>query len=124
MTPGRQDPRRPLDAVTPSAGGSPARRSQNSGGRDHAAWRLVGLALLGHMLRSRRFYERLAFAAVVLAALSKQSKENRARAFARLGAWNKRQIQFIERKAEQEANRLERKAKQLERTAKGSLTTG
>jgi hypothetical protein len=61
------------------------------------------------MLRSRRTYENMAFAAVVLAALSGLSQDNRARAFGRVVAWNKRQVQLLERKAEREAGRLERK---------------
>ena len=64
-----------------------------------AAARLTTLALLGHMLRSRSFYERVAFAAIVLAALAKLGRENQARSFARLAAWNKRQIERLERKA-------------------------
>jgi hypothetical protein len=68
-------------------------------GRDRAAMRLTRLALLGHMLRSRSFYERVAFAAIVVAALAKLGQENQARNFARLAAWNKRQIERLERKA-------------------------
>jgi hypothetical protein len=68
-----------------------------------AAARLTTLALLSHMLRSRSFYERVAFAAIVPAALAKLGQENQARSFARLAAWNKRQIERLER--------LERKAK-------------
>jgi hypothetical protein len=56
------------------------------------------------MRRSRSFYERVAFAAIVLAALAKLGQENQARSFARLAAWNKRQVQ------------------RLERTAKGAIT--
>jgi hypothetical protein len=51
------------------------------------------------MLRSRGFYERVTFAAIVLAALASLSKENQTRTLARLAAWNKRQLQFLERKA-------------------------
>jgi hypothetical protein len=61
------------------------------------------------MLRSRRFYENVAFAAIVVAALSGISQENRARAIGRVVAWNKRQVQHLEHKAEHEAVRLERK---------------
>jgi hypothetical protein len=68
-------------------------------GQDRAAMRLTRLALLGHMLRSRSFYERVAFAAIVLAALGKLGQENQARNVARLAAWNKRQVQRLERKA-------------------------
>jgi hypothetical protein len=75
------------------------RRPQVPGRDDRAAARLTSLALLGHMLRSRSFYERVAFAAIVLAALAKLGQENQARNIARLAAWNKRQVQRLERKA-------------------------
>lgn len=97
-----------------------ARPSGTSDRGNQRPWRLIGLALLFHMLRSRRFYQRVAFAAVVVAALASQSKENRAKTFARLAAWNKRQIQFLERKAEQEAGRLERVAKQEAKRLEGN----
>jgi len=76
--------------------------------------RLIGLALLAHMLRSRRFYERMAVGAVVLAALSGIGQENRANTLERLAAWNKKQTQNIERRAERTAQHIERRA---ERTA-------
>jgi hypothetical protein len=105
-----QDPRQPREALTPVSSGT-ARQSRTSGRGNKTTWRLVGLAVLAHMLRSRRFYENVAFAAIVLAALSGLSQENRARAFGRLIAWNKQQIRLLERKAEREAERLERKAR-------------
>jgi hypothetical protein len=51
------------------------------------------------MLRSRRFYERVIAFAVVVAALAGISRENRASTMARLTAWDKRQVQRLERKA-------------------------
>jgi hypothetical protein len=75
------------------------RRPQVPGRDDRTAARLTSLALLGHMLRSRSFYERVAFAAIVLAALAKLGQENQARNIARLAAWNRRQVQRLERKA-------------------------
>ena len=95
--------------------------------RDYrAAWWLTGLAVLGHMLRSRRFYERAAFTAIALAALGRLSQENRSRILARLTAWNKRQFQLLERKAGREARRLEHKAerqvRRLARKPKSALT--
>ena len=75
------------------------RRPQVPGRDDRAGMRLTRLALLGHMLRSRGFYERVVFAAIVLAALGKLGQENQARSRARLAAWNKRQVQRLERKA-------------------------
>ena len=115
MTPPGRHPRRSPDAVTPAGRSGPARRSPTSGPDNHAALRLIGLALLGHMLRSRRFYERVTFAAIVLAALARLGKQSRASTFERLAAWNKRQVQLLERKAE-------RQAKHLKRNAKGPLT--
>ena len=61
--------------------------------------RLTRLALLVHMLRSRSFYERVAFAAIVVAALGRLGQENQAKNLARVAAWNKRQIERLERKA-------------------------
>jgi hypothetical protein len=66
---------------------------------NRAGMRLTRLALLGHMLRSRTFYERMAFAGIVLAAMAKLGQENQARNVARLAAWNKRQVERLERKA-------------------------
>jgi hypothetical protein len=86
--------------MSPTTSGETPRSGQDPGGRDdRAAARLTSLALLGHMLRSRVFYERVAFAAIVLAALAKLGQENQARSFERLAAWNKRQVQRLERKA-------------------------
>jgi hypothetical protein len=101
------------EAMSPVSSNGSTRQSRTSGRDNHRPWRLIGLALLGHMVRSRRFYERVAFAAVVLAALSRIGQENRTKTFARLTAWNKRQIQLLERKVEQEAGRLERKVKDI-----------
>jgi len=109
-TPARTSPALP-DAPNPAVGSGQVRRSRARGGDHHATWRLIGLALLGHMLRSRRFYERVAFTAIVLAALRGLGQENRAATLARLTAWNKRQVQLLERKAGREARRLERRAK-------------
>ena len=109
-----EDPRRP-EGLAPVRSNGPTPRSRTSGRDDHVTWGLISLAMLGHMLRSRRFYEGLAFAAVGLAALSSLGQESRTQAFARLAAWNKRQVQLLERKVEHEAGRLERKA---EREAK------
>ena len=86
--------------MSPTTSGETPRSGQDPRGRDdRATARLTSLALLGHMLRSRSFYERVAFAAIVLAALAKLGQENQARSLARLAAWNKRQIERLERKA-------------------------
>ena len=117
MTSQGQDPHRSSGTQAAAASRGPARSSRISGRDNRMAWRLIGLAMLGQMLRSRPFYERVVFAAVALGALSTLSQENRARAFARLVAWNERQVQLLEHKAEREAKRLARKAK-------GTLTAG
>ena len=80
------------------------RRPQVRGRDDRAGMRLTRLALLGHMLRSRSFYERVAFAAIVLAALAKLGQENQARNFERVAAWNRRQVERLERKAKRLAH--------------------
>ena len=87
----------------------PARRARVSG-RNRTTRRLIGLAVLGHMLRSRRFYERVALAGIAVAALSGLGQENRVRASARLATWNGRQIELLERKAEPAAKRIAAKA--------------
>lgn len=61
----------------------------------------VGLGVLVHMLRSRRLYERAAFAAIVLAALvglAGLDHESRAKARARLRAWITGQTERLEHK--------------------------
>ena len=112
-----------MTELTMAAGGRPTRQSQTSGRGTRLALRLIGLALLAHMLRSRRFYERMAVGAVVLAALSGIGQENRANTLERLAAWNKKQTQNIERRAERTAQhierRTERQGKRLARKAKG-----
>jgi galactokinase len=74
-------------------------KSQTPDSDNQMAVRLVQLAMVRHVLRSRRFYERLAVVAIALAALKKMDQENRANLMARLVAWNERQIQRLERKA-------------------------
>ena len=96
-----QDARRPPRAITPAGSGAPAPRAP---GVDHrTATRLVWLAVVHHMLHSRRFYERVAMAVIVLRALRQIGQENQASTMARLAAWNKREMQRLERKAKQPA---------------------
>jgi hypothetical protein len=63
------------------------------------------------VLRSRRFYEKVAVAAIVLGALRGIGHDNRVSTLARLQAWDKREVQRLERKAKREVQGLERKAK-------------
>ena len=104
-----QGGRRPPQAMTLAGSSGPIRQSQASGSRTQSALRLIVLAALAHLLRSRRFYEGLAFGVIVVAALAGINQENRARAFARLAAWNKRQAQRFEREAELGVKRLAHK---------------
>lgn len=97
--------------------GRPAAQSGDLGFAVKAALGLVGLGVVGHVVRSPRFHERVIVGAIVLGALRGLGQENRASAFERLAAWNKRQVQLLERKAEHHARRLERKARRLERKA-------
>ena len=96
---GGQPPR--AGAAEGSSGRAPQPGAR--GHRNKAAWRLIALGLVGHMLRSRRFYERVAVAAIVLEALRGIGQENRSSTMARLAAWNKREMQRLERKAERQA---------------------
>ena len=88
----------------PLAAGSSRSAAQpgDSGFDGQVALGLVGLAVVGHVLRSRRFYEKVAVAAIVLGALRGIGQDNRASTMARLQAWDKRQIQRMERKAQRQ----------------------
>lgn len=87
--------------MTPAGSARPERRAPSSDFDQHMAQRLVRLGLLRHMVRSRRFYERLALGFIVVRALKGLGQENSASTMARLSAWNKREIERIERKAKQ-----------------------
>jgi hypothetical protein len=76
------------------------RPAKSNSDRQRAIW-VIGLGALVHILRSRRLYERAAFAAVVLAALAALGgldKESRAKNFERLIAWAKMQDDRLENK--------------------------
>ena len=81
---------------------------------------LVALGLARHVLRSRRFQEGVAVSAIALGALRGIGQENRASMMARLSAWNKRQVQLLERQAERQVQRLERQAERQARAVKGA----
>ena len=87
-------------ALTSAGSNGPAPRSPSPGADRHAATLAIGLGLLVHMLRSRRLYERAAFAAIVLAALAGLAgldRESRAKARARLKAWIMGESERLER---------------------------
>jgi hypothetical protein len=81
---------------------------------------MVALATVAHMLRSRRFYQRAIIIVIALGALRGIGQENQASTMARLAAWDKRQVQRLERKAKRQVQRLERKAKHQSRVIKGA----
>jgi hypothetical protein len=60
---------------------------------------MVALATVAHMLRSRHFHKRVITVAVALGALRQIGQQNQASTRARLAAWDKRQVQRLERKA-------------------------
>jgi len=99
MARSRQDPPIAPQALSPAGSSKPAPRPPGPSADNRTAIRMVGLAVLIHMLRSRRLYERAAFAAIVLAALAGLNQESRAKAVARLVAWAKRQDDRLQRKA-------------------------
>jgi hypothetical protein len=88
------------NARTPSKGAAAA----GGGGAGHRnAMRVIVLATLAHMLRSRRFYARLITVVVAVRALGQIGHENQTTNLARLSAWDKRQVQRIEQKAQRHA---------------------
>jgi len=104
-----------------------ARGSSGSASRPGAPGRggkmvmgLVALGLARHVLRSRRFQEGVAVTAIALGALRGIGQENRASTMARLSAWNKRQVQLLERQADRQVQRLERQAERQARAVKGA----
>ena len=96
--------------MTAAGGSGPARRARAAGGDHRAAMRVIALATLVHMLRSRRFYARVITIIVAVRALGQIGKENEASTMARLTAWDKRQVE-----------RLQRQAKSQGRAVKGTV---
>ena len=80
--------------------GQGARTPPRGARSDHrSAIRVIALATVVNMLRSRRFYARVITVVVAVRALGQIGKENQASTMARLSAWDKRQLQRLERKA-------------------------
>ncbi len=116
--------------MPPAGGNGPTLQSKAAELEAQAVLRLIGVAVLLRLLQSRRFWERLAVAAIVLGALGRMGQENRAGTMARLAAWNKRQAERLERQAEhleRQAEHLERQSerqgRRLVRKAKGPLAS-
>jgi len=93
----------PPPAVVAEGSSSPAPRPRPSGLDTKMAWGLVGLGLVGHMLRSPRFYQAVAVTAIAVASLRQIGQQNRASMTARLSAWDQREMQRLERKAQRQA---------------------
>ena len=102
---------RPPLAIIAAGSSRSAAQPGDSGFDGQAAVGLVGLAVVGHVLRSRRFYENVAVAAIVLGALRGIGQDNRASTMARLQAWDKRQIQRLERKAQRQGRAVKSSAR-------------
>jgi hypothetical protein len=86
-------------ALTSAGSSRPTSRSPNPSADRQRATLVIGLGVLVHMLRSRRLYERAAFAVIVLAALAGLAgldQESRAKTRARLTAWIKGQNERLE----------------------------
>jgi hypothetical protein len=118
MTRSGQGAGRPPRANIAAGGNGSSARPGDSGFAGRAALGLVGLGVVVHVLRNPRFYQRVIVGAIVLRALRGLGQEKRTSAFERLAAWNKRQVQLLERQAERQGRRLERKARHLERKAR------
>jgi len=90
----------PPVAFTAQGGSRPAPRQRAAGRGNRLTLGLVALGLVRHGLRSRRFHERVTVAVIAVGALRGIGQDNRASTMARLSAWNKREMQRLERKAE------------------------
>ena len=93
----------PPHAIVAEGSSSPAPRPGASGVDTKMAWGLVGLRLVGHMLRSPRFYETVAVTAIAVGSVRQIGQQNQASMTARLAAWNQREMQRLERKAQRQA---------------------
>ena len=83
-------------------------------GADHrAAMRVVALATVVHMLRSRRFYQRMITVAIAVGAIRRIGQENQASTMARLTTWDKRQVQRLERKAKRQGQVIKSSAQMM-----------
>jgi hypothetical protein len=99
MARSRQGAGEPPQAVVAEGSGSPAPRPRPSGLDTKMTWGLVGLGLVGHMLRSPRFYQTVAVTAIAVGSLRQIGQQNTASMTARLAAWNQREMQRLERQA-------------------------
>ena len=101
-----------------------AGRGSRAAGADHrAAMRMVALATVVHMLRSRRFYQRMITVAIAVGALRRIGQENQASTMARLSAWDKRQVQRVERKAKRQGQVIKGSGQMMRSGAPRHLAT-
>ena len=101
-----QGDREPPQAIVAEGSSSPAPRPGARGLDTKMTWGLIGLGLVGHMLRSRRFYETVAVTAVAVWSLRQIGQQSGASMTARLAAWNKREMQRLEDKAQRRPAQL------------------
>jgi hypothetical protein len=106
MTSSGRNARKPSKATTAAGGSGPGRRAQSGNPGHRTAMRVIALATVAHMLRSRRFYARLITVVVAVRALGQIGHENQASTVARLSAWDKRQVQRIENKAKRQVRTI------------------
>ena len=107
----------PPQAIVAEGSSGPAARPGASGLDAKMTWGLVGLGLVGHVLRSPRFYEAVAVTAIAVGSLRQIGQQNRAGMTARLSAWDKRQGQRLERRAQRQG-RAVRGAAQMARSGR------
>jgi hypothetical protein len=100
--------------------GQDARKPPAASFGNQTATRLIGMAVAGHVLRSRRLYERLAVAAIVIGALRRIGQENTASTMQRLAAANKRAVQREMHHMEQQAKRQARAVKTTRRMVRSA----
>ena len=106
MTSSGRNARTRSKATTAAGGSGPGRRPPSGNTGHRTAMRVIALATVVHMLRSRRFYARLITVVVAVRALGQIGHENQASTMARLSAWDKRQVQRIEDKAKREVRAI------------------
>jgi hypothetical protein len=89
----------PPVVVTGQRGSGSTSRPEVSDRDRKTAWRLVVLGMVWHVLRSRRFYEGLGVTAIVLVSLSVLGQESGTGWLGRMAAWERREVERLERKA-------------------------
>ena len=123
MAPSGRGAGQPPAAITARGSSGSASRPGAPGRGSKVVMGLVALGLARHVLRSRRFQEGVAVTAIALGALRGIGQENRASTMARLSAWNKRQVQLLERQAERQA-RAVNGAGQMARSGPVTMAAG